>query len=408
MRFFEDLSISAVIAGFVAVLVGFTSSAIIVFQASRALGASPAETASWLWALGLAMMLTSVGLSLRYKMPVLTAWSTPGAAMLVTGVSGVTMPQAIGAFMVCAALIVLVGATGWFERAMQRIPAALGAAMLAGVLLRFGIDGFAAMKTQLALVLVMLAVYLLMRRVAPRYAVPAVLAAGIVMVAARGQLPLSGLSFALTRPVFVMPEFSVRALIGVALPLFAVTMASQNVPGVAVMRTAGYDPPISPIITWTGVTAFLLAPFGAFAVNFAAITAAICASDQADHDPRRRYTAAVSAGVFYLLVGTFGATVTSLFAAFPKEMVVALAGLALINTIGAGLVGALEDAEWREPALVTFLVTASGVSIAGIGAAFWGLVGGVVATLVLRGTGARAVASVAAARATPVVAEESE
>jgi benzoate membrane transport protein len=405
LQFFKDLSISALVAGFVAVLVGFTSSAIIVFQAAQALGASPAETASWLWALGLAMMLTSVGLSLRYKIPVLTAWSTPGAAMLVTSVSGVTMPQAIGAFMVCAALIILVGATGWFEHAMKRIPPALGAAMLAGVLLRFGIDGFAAMKTELLLVLVMVAVYLLMRRVAPRYAVPAVLGAGIIMVAARGQLPLSDLSFALTRPVFIMPELSIKAIVGVALPLFAVTMASQNIPGVAVMRSAGYDPPVSPIITWTGVSAFLLAPFGAFAVNFAAITAAICASDQADHDPARRYTAAVSAGVFYFLVGTFAATVTSVFAAFPAEMVVALAGIALINTIGAGLLGALEDAEWREPALITFLVTASGVSIAGIGAAFWGLVAGIVATLVLRSAGLKVRPGTVVA---PVIAEETE
>ncbi len=384
MSFFKDLSVSAVVAGFVAVLVGFTSSAIIVFQAAQALGATPAQTASWLWALGLAMMLTSVGLSVRYKMPVLTAWSTPGAAMLVTGVSGVTMPQAIGAFMVCAALIVLVGVTGWFERAMQRVPQALGAAMLAGVLLRFGIEGFAAMKTQLLLVSVMVAVYLVMRRLSPRYAVPAVLAAGVVMVAARGQLSLGALDFALTRPVFVMPEFSLSAIVGVALPLFAVTMASQNVPGIAVLRTSGYEPPISPIMTWTGLTALLLAPLGAYTVNLAAITAAICASDQADHDPAKRYTASASAGVFYLLVGMFGATVTAVFAAFPSEMVVALAGLALVNTIGSGLVGTVTDPEWREPAMMTFLVTASGVSIAGIGSAFWGLVAGVVATAVLR------------------------
>jgi benzoate membrane transport protein len=330
------------------------------------------------------MMLTSVGLSLRYKMPILTAWSTPGAAMLVTGVSGVTMPEAIGAFMVCAALIVLVGATGWFERVMQRIPQALGAAMLAGVLLRFGIEGFAALKTQLLLVSVMIVVYLVMRRLSPRYAVPAVLAAGIAMVAVRGQLALGDLSFALTRPVLVLPEFSLAAIVGVALPLFAVTMASQNVPGIAVLRAAGYEPPISSTMTWTGVAAFALAPFGAYTVNLAAITAAICASEQADHDPSKRYTAAMSAGAFYFIVGTFGATVTAVFAAFPEEMVLALAGLALVNTIGAGLWGAVEDAQWREPAVITFLVTASGVSIGGIGAAFWGLVAGIAATAVLR------------------------
>lgn len=375
---------SSLVAGFVAVLVGFTSSAVIVFQASQALGASAEQTASWLWALGLAMMLTSVGLSLRYRMPILTAWSTPGAAMLVTGVSGVTMSEAIGAFMVCAALIVFVGSTGWFERAMKRVPQALGAAMLAGVLLRFGMDAFAAMRTELLLVSVMVAVYLVMRRLSPRYAVPAVLAAGVALVATRGQLSFGDLSFALTRPVYMAPEFSIPAVVGVALPLFVVTMASQNLPGIAVLRTAGYDPPVSPIMTWTGLTALVLAPVGAFTVNLAAITAAICASDQADNDPSKRYTAAVSAGVFYLLVGVFGATVTAVFSAFPVEMVVALAGLALINTIGAGLLGAVEDAAWREPALLTFLVTASGVTIAGIGSAFWGLVAGMLTAAVLR------------------------
>lgn len=383
MRALKDLSVSAVVAGFVACLVAFTSSAVIVFQAARALDATDAQIASWMLALGIAIGVTSIGLSLRYRVPVATAWSTPGAAMLVTSVSGVTMPQAIGAFMVCAALIVLVGATGWFEKAMNRIPQTLGAAMLAGVLLRFGLEGFASIQTQFLLVAAMLATYLIARRFWSRYAVPLVLVVGVTIVAAQGHLDASGLHIALARPVFVMPEFTLAALASVALPLFVVTMASQNVPGVAIIRAAGYDPPISPLITWTGVSALVLAPFGAFAMNLAAIVAAITMGKDAHDLPEKRYMAAASFGGFFVVFGLMGATVTSVFAMFPKEMVLALAGLALLNTIGSGLAAAVRDEARREPALVTFLVTASGLQLLGIGAAFWGIVAGLIASVIL-------------------------
>jgi benzoate membrane transport protein len=383
MRALRDLSFSAIVAGFVAVLVGFSGSAVIVFQAARALNASPAETASWMLALGIAVGMTSIVLSIRYRMPILTAWSTPGAALLATSVAGITMPQAIGAFTVCSALIVLVGVTGWFEKAMSRIPETLGAAMLAGVLLRFGMEGFAALETQLVLVGAMFVTYLLARRFLPRYAIPLVLLVGTAVAAVTGQLHLTALPLGLARPVWVTPEFSPAAIASVALPLFVVTMASQNVPGVAVIRASGYDPPISPIITWTGLSALVLAPFGAFSVNLAAITAAITMGEDAHPDHSKRYMAAVSAGVFYVLMGLFGATVSALFALFPKEMVLALAGLALLNTIGAGLASAVRDEARREPALVTFLITASGLHLFGIGAAFWGIVAGLFASVVL-------------------------
>lgn len=384
MTLLRDLSLPAVVAGFVTVLVGFTSSAVIVFAAAQGLRASPAEVASWMWALGLGMGLTCIGLSLRYRMPVVTAWSTPGAAMLITSTAGIAMPEAIGAFLVCAALITLVGFTGWFERAMERIPLALAAAMLAGVLLRFGLDVFVAMKTQFGMVFAMFCVYLVARRWLPRYAVPAALALGLGIAAVLGLLDFSGVRWELAQPVFTVPAFSVAAMIGVALPLFVVTMASQNVPGVAVMRASGYRPPVSPIVGWTGVATLLLAPFGAYALNLAAITAAICMGREAGEDPAKRYVAAVSAGVFYLLIGIFGATVAALFAAFPRELVLAIAGLALFGTIGNGLATALARDTQREPALITFLVTASGVSLFGVGSAFWGLVAGVLALLVLR------------------------
>lgn len=385
MSFIKDISLPAVIAGFVTVLVGFTSSAVIVFQAANAVGATSGQVASWMWALGLGMGATCILLSLRYRVPVVTAWSTPGAAMLITGAAGVSIGEATGAFLLSAALIAVCGFSGWFERMINRIPVSIASGMLAGVLLRFGMDVFVAMRTQFILALAMFLVYLTGRRMFPRYAVIATLSVGLAIAAAKGLLHMEGVRLELARPEFIMPAFSLPSLIGVALPLFVVTMASQNVPGVAVIRASGYSVPISPVIGWTGVANLVLAPFGAFALNLAAITAAICMGREAHSDPRRRYVAAVAAGVFYLLVGLFGATVGAVFAAFPKELVLVIAGLALFGTIGNGLAAALANEREREPALVTFLVTASGVTLFGIGAAFWGLVAGVIAMLALHG-----------------------
>ena len=382
----RDIAPSSVAAGFVTVLVGFASSAVIVFQAAQSLGASPEEISSWMWALGLGMGLTCIGLSLRYRMPVVTAWSTPGAAMLIGSVAGLPLSDAIGAFLMSALLIAASGFSGFFERMISRIPASLASGMLAGVLLRFGIDAFAAMKTQLGMVLTMFAVYLLARRLLPRYAVILTLLVGIAFAAGLGLLRVDGLSLELAKPVFTTPTFSLAAIVGIALPLFIVTMASQNVPGVAVIRASGYAIPISPVVGWTGLVNLLLAPFGAFALNLAAITAAICMGREAHEDAARRYVAAIAAGVFYVVVGLFGATVAALFAAFPKELILAIAGIALLGTIGNSLAAALRDEAEREPALVTFLVTASGLSLAGIGSAFWGLLAGVVTLLVLRRT----------------------
>ena len=386
MRLLRDhLSPSAVVAGFVTVLVGYTSSAVIVFQAARASGGGPAEIASWMWALGLGMGVTCIGLSLRYRVPVVTAWSTPGAALLATSAVGLPMPAMIGAFLVSAVLMVIAGATGWFERGMSRIPVPLASGMLAGVLLRFGLDAFVAMKTQLALGLAMFGIYLVGRRLWPRYAVVGVLALGVAIAQARGLLHLDTVRLELARPIFTAPTFTVSALFGVAIPLFVVTMASQNVPGVAVLRASGYGAtPISPLITWTGLATVVAAPFGGYALNLAAITAAICMGHEAHEDPARRYVAAIAAGGFYVLLGLFAATVGALLAAFPRELVWSVAGLALFNTIGGGLAAAVADPDHREPALVTFLVTASGLTLFGVGAAFWGLVAGLVATLVLR------------------------
>jgi benzoate membrane transport protein len=378
----NDLSLSAIVAGIVAVLVGFTSSVVIVVQAAAALGATPAQTTSWIWALGLGMGLTSLGLSLWTRQPVLTAWSTPGAALLVTAGAGVPMDQATGAFIVCALLIIVAGASGLFARAMGRIPKTLAAALLAGVLARFAIDAFAALQHEFTLVFTMFAVYLAGRRWWPRYAVPAVLLAGVLVAGWHGQLHLEGVRWQWAVPVFTAPTFTVAALVGVALPLFVVTMASQNLPGVAAQRAAGFDVPVSPVITTTGVATLLLAPFGGYALNLAAITAAICMGREAHEDPARRYMASAAAGVFYVVLGLLGGAVVGLIAAFPKALVLAVAGFALLGTIGSGLAAAMHDERQREPALVTLLVTMSGLTLWGVGAAFWGVVAGALALAV--------------------------
>jgi benzoate membrane transport protein len=379
MRFFKDLSLSAFTAGFVAVLVGFTSSVAIVFQAAQAFGATPALISSWMWALGLGMGLASMLPSLWWRKPVMIAWSTPGAAVLAVAGSGYGMGEAVGAFIVCALLMTLAGATGWFERVMNRIPMALASALLAGVLARFGLSAFLAAQSATGLVLAMLLAYLLARRLLPRYAVPLTLAAGIAIAALRGQLAWGQVHFSVALPVFTMPVFSWPALVSLGLPLFVVTMASQNLPGVAAIRAAGYQLPVSKLITISGLFTLALAPFGAFALNLSAITAAICMGREAHEDPARRYTAAVSCGAIYVLIGIFGAAVTGLLTAFPKELVAAIAGLALLGPIGGGLAAAVRDEAHREAALITFLVTLSGVTLLGIGSAFWGVVAGAVA-----------------------------
>jgi benzoate membrane transport protein len=367
------ISPSHVTAGFIAVVVGYTSSVAIVFQAASAAGASPAQVGSWMWALGLGMGVTCIGLSLALRTPVLTAWSTPGAALLATALVGHGMDEAVAAFLFASLLAVLTGVFGWTDRIMRHIPRSLAAAMLAGILLRFCLGVFPALEAAPLLVGAMLAVYLLGRRRLTRYIIPATLLAGLVVAAAQGRIRFDAVELALAEPVFTLPNPSFQALIGIGLPLYIVTMASQNLPGLAVLRANGYQSPASPMVTWTGVTGVLLAPFGGFAFNLAAITAAICMSPNADPDPARRYLASVSAGVFYLFTGLFGATTAALFGALPGELVLAIAGLALLGPVGASLSDALAEADEREAALMCFLMTASGVSLFGLGSALWGL-----------------------------------
>jgi benzoate membrane transport protein len=383
LRPFADTSVSTAVAGFVAMMTGYTSSLVLIFQAGRAAHLSDAQISSWIWALSIGMGVTTIGLSMRFRAPVVIAWSTPGAALLVSSLPRVPYSAAIGAFIVGAALMTLAGVTGWFDKLMKKIPAGIAAALLAGILFEIGEQIFIEAGHQTGLVLVMFFVYLLFKRAAPRYAIVTTLVAGAAVATTLGLVDFSHFQVALARPVLTWPTFSTSAAISIGIPLFVVALASQNVPGLAVLRADGYPTKSAPLIATTGIASLLLAPFGSHGINLSAIIAAICTGPQAHEDRTKRYTAAVWCGAFYLIAGIFGATIAGLFAALPKALVVSVAALALFGSIMSGLANAMEDAQQREAALVTFMVTASGVTLLSIGPAFWGLVAGLATHAIL-------------------------
>jgi benzoate membrane transport protein len=319
LRPFADTSVSAVVAGFVAMMTGYTSSLVLMFQAGQAAHLSDAQISSWIWALSIGMALCTIGLSLRFRAPIVIAWSTPGAALLVSSLPHVAYPEAIGAFIVCALLLTVVGLTGWFDTLMKKIPAGIASALLAGILFEIGIEIFRAAQFQTALVLAMFFTYLTIKRLAPRYAIVTTLIVGTAVAGGLGLLDFSHFHVALARPVLTVPAFSVAAIVSIGIPLFVVAMASQNVPGIAVLRADGYTTPSAPLIATTGIASLLLAPFGSHGINLAAITAAICTGPEAHEDHRKRYTAALWCGVFYLIAGIFGATIAACLPRCPRH-----------------------------------------------------------------------------------------
>ena len=382
-RLTQDFSLSASVAGIIATLISYAGPLVIIFQAAKA-AALPAEVlSSWVWAISIGSGVLGIVLSLRYRVPVIIAWSAPGSALLVALLPGISLNEAVGAYLLANGVILLVGLSGAFDRIVARLPAAIAAAMLAGILFRFGTQLFVSLDAQPGMVLTMFAAYLLGKRWMPRYAVLAVLVSGCLFALCSGQLQVSALTLGLATPVWIAPSFSWHGALNIALPLVMVALTGQFVPGIAVLRNAGYGTAASPIIAGSALVSMLLAPFACHGLNLAAITAAICTGREAHDDPSRRYVAGVVGGLCYLLLGIFGATLVSLFSAFPKELIAALAGLALFAAIGGALSGAMAVPRDREAALITFLVTASGMSWLGLSAAFWGLIFGLVAHLLL-------------------------
>ncbi len=392
----------AVLAGLIAVLISYAGPLLLVLQAARAAHLTPAQLASWVWAVSIGAGLCSVVLSYKHKIPVVCAWNTPGAALLVGGLITVPYNQAIGAYVVAAAVMLLVGASGVFERLMAVIPKSLCAAMLAGILLRFGVDAFGAARSSVQgapwLVGAMFAGYLVFKQRSPRYAIPLTLLLGIglwlalgwgTVVAAPDASANSTAVWGLTQPVWTTPEFSWQAIVSVGLPLALLCLTGQQVPGIAVLRAANYAAPTSKLVTGTGLASLLLAPFGAHGINLAAITAAICTGPEAHHELDKRWVAGVACGVFYLLIGSFAGSITYTFSHLPPALVTTVAGLALLGAIQGGLVNAMAEPSEREAALVTFIVTASNITLLGLGSACWGIVLGLLSYFALRTRTAR-------------------
>ncbi|MDE1187589.1 MAG: benzoate/H(+) symporter BenE family transporter [Pantoea sp.] len=379
----SSFSLPILISGLVAVLIGYSSSAAIIFQAAQAAGATPAQIGGWLSMLGIGMGVASLGLSLWTRMPVLAAWSTPGAALLATSLHGLTLHEVVGVFVFTNVLIVLCGVTGLFARLMKYIPQSLAAAMLAGILLRFGLNTFTGLQGNFALCGSMCLVWLFSRLWLPRYAVILALFAGVLVALGQHTIAIPSQALSISVPQWITPHFTLAALIGVGIPYFLVTMASQNAPGIATLQAHGYQPPVSALTGWTGAIALVLSPFGGFSVCIAAITAAICMGEEVDADPSRRWMASALAGFFYILTGFTGALIAMLLSALPQVLIATLAGLALLGTLSGSLHRALAEPQHRDSAVIAFLITASGVSILGIGSAFWGLVGGMLTWLVL-------------------------
>ncbi|MGZ0786105.1 benzoate/H(+) symporter BenE family transporter [Pseudomonas saponiphila] len=373
------------VAALISVLVNYGGTFVLVFQAAELARLSPAQTASWVWAVSVGVGLSGLWLSLRYRAPIITAWSTPGAAFLATVMPSTPYAEVIGAYLISALGFMLLGATGAFDRLVRMIPKGIAAGLLAGILLQFGINAFGGASADPLLVIVLLVSYALLRRFTSRFAVVGILVIGLGLLIAQQRIDFSAVHLNLAVPLFTAPQFSLQALLGVALPLFVITLTGQYMPGMLVLRNDGYATSANPLLTVTGLGSLLMAPFGAHAFNVAAITAAICTGKDAHPDPKKRYIAGVACGLFYLLVGTFGVTLASLFMVLPKAFVSTLAGLALLGAIGGSLANAMADAATRETALITFLATAANVTLLGVGGAFWGLVAGLTAHLLIHG-----------------------
>ena len=374
-----------IVAGLISVIVNYGGTFILVFQAAKVAGLSPELTASWVWSVSIGVGITGLFLSWVSREPIITAWSTPAAAFLVVALSTTPYAEAVGAYIISAAAFVLLGLSGCFEKLIRLIPSGVAAGLLAGILLQFGIGAFGGMSLDPVLVGLLIAAYVVLKRFTARYAVVGILVLGLAFLLTQGRVELSGLALQFAAPVFTQPEFSINALLSVALPLLLITLTGQYMPGMLVLRNDGFSTSANPILTVTGLGSLLMAPFGSHAFNIAAITAAICTGKEASEDPSKRWIAGVAAGLFYILVGIFGVTLAAVFMALPATFITTLAGLALLGTIGASLASAMADVKTREASLITFLASAANITLLGIGGAFWGLLIGLAAYALLNG-----------------------
>lgn len=373
------------IAGIISVIVNYGGTFILVFQAAKVAGLSPDLTTSWVWSISIGVGITGLFLSWFTREPIITAWSTPAAAFLVTALATTPYSEAIGAYIISAAGFVLLGLTGYFDKVIRLIPSGVASALLAGILLQFGIGAFAGLSIDPALAGLLIFCYLLFKRFSARYAVVGILFIGLAYLIFQNRVDFSGLEFKMASPVFTTPAFSFNAFLSVALPMFLITLTGQYMPGILVLRNDGFKTSANPLVTVTGLGSLITAPFGSHAFNVAAITAAIATGKEAHEDPSKRWIGGVAAGILYIIVGIFGVALAGVFMAFPATFIATLAGLALLGTIGGSLANALADPKTREASLITFTASAANIKMLGIGGAFWGLLIGLSSYVILNG-----------------------
>jgi len=383
-RYFKDL-LPPILAGLISVIVNYGSTFILIFQAAQMAGLTPELTASWVWSISIGVGITGILLSWYTREPIITAWSTPAAAFLITALATIPYAEAIGAYLLSALAFVILGVTGYFEKLIRLIPVSIASGLLAGILLQFGITAFTNTIIDPLLTLSLFLIYLFVKRFSARYAIISVLVFGFIFLIFQTRIDFAGLELKLASPILTAPDFSINSTLSIAVPLFLITLTGQYMPGLLVLKNDGFKTNAKPILIVTGLGSFIMAPFGAHAFNLAAITAAICTGKESHEDPSKRWIAGIAAGIFYILVGVFGVTLAAIFTAFPITFISTLAGLALLGTITGSLTNAMSDGESREAALITFLASAANITLLGIGGAFWGLVLGLIAYCVLNG-----------------------
>ncbi|HLR30664.1 MAG TPA: benzoate/H(+) symporter BenE family transporter [Paenalcaligenes sp.] len=377
---------TAWMTGFIAVLVSYSGPLVIFIQAAQAGGMSANMLSSWIWAISIGSGVSGIVLSVWLREPIITAWSAPGTALLINLFPDISMAEVVGAYLLAALATILIGLSGYFERIVRLIPSGIAGAMMAGILFQFGIQAFHVSSELPGLVFAMLAVYLLCRRIAPTFTIIVVAVVGFVLAHLMGLTQFSALELSFARPVFIVPEFSFGAFVSFTIPLLIVSLSGQYLPGMVVMRLAGYREHSRPIVSVTGIASAFVAFFGGISIVLAAITAALCTGEESHKDKDKRYVAGIANGVFYLIGGTLAGTIVLLFTALPSALIATLAGLALLGAILSNIRLFVEDTDYLEPSLITFLATASGMSIGGFGAAFWGIALGLIAHVILSGS----------------------
>ncbi|MFW1971985.1 benzoate/H(+) symporter BenE [Acinetobacter bereziniae] len=379
----QDWSISATVAGFLAVLISYAGPMIIFFQAAQQANVSSSMMASWIWGSSIGAAIAGIILSIKFKTPIITAWSAPGTALLVALFPHISLNEVVAAYITSAVIIFLIGTTGSFDKLLKWIPQGLAAGMMAGILFQFGLGLFKATDHMPYLVFGMLICFLLAKRYSPRYAIIWVLIAGVVLSFSLGQIQPVAMDFSLAIPHMIYPEWTWSSTLNLAIPLTIVSLTGQFLPGMAILKLSGYQTPAKPILTVASITSIVVAFTGGITIVLAAITAALCTGKDAHELKEKRYIAGIANGFFYILGGLFAGSIVMLFSILPKELIAALAGLALLGAIATNMSVAMKDDSQRDAALITFLATVSGMHFLGFSSVFWGVCIGMISHLLL-------------------------